>query len=131
MAKRRSIKIVKLADGTVSFQPDVSGAQPGQPLGANAGDNITWNNRTDEAHWPVAIDPPGFLTNDIPAGEVSEPIFNIEGPVKYRCQHHPFEQGSIMVPASAIRRGATPGVRLAGSKRGRASSKRSRKSGGK
>ena len=131
MAKARSIKIVELEDGTVVFKPDISSAQPGQPLGANAGDIVTWNNRTNQAHWPVAIDPPGFLTNDIPAGEVSNPIFNIQGPVKYRCQHHPQEQGSIVVPASATKQGARPGVRRVGSKRGRESSKRGRKSEGK
>jgi plastocyanin len=102
MPNQWSIKIVKLANQTVAFQPDVPGAQPNQPLGVNVGDNITWNNRTNEAHWPVAIAPGGFLTNNIPAGEVSDPIFNVQTTVTYRCLHHPQEHGMIVVVTDLI-----------------------------
>jgi hypothetical protein len=61
------------------------------------GDLVTWNNRTRKAHWPVAIAPPGFLTNDIPAGQVSSPITAIQNTVTYRCLHHPQETGAIVV----------------------------------
>jgi hypothetical protein len=102
MAKSWAIKVVKLKNGKVAFQPDVPGAKPGQPLGVNAGDNITWNNRTNQAHWPVAIGSPGFLTNDIPAGQVSDPIFNVQKSVAYRCLHHPQEQGMIVVVTELV-----------------------------
>jgi len=100
MANAWAIKIVELADGTVAFQPDVAGATPGQPLGVKAGDLVTWNNRTNQAHWPVATSSQTFLTNEIPAGQVSDPIFqvpNSENRVRYSCRHHPQEQGVIEV----------------------------------
>src|SRR6266566_6290512 len=97
MARKWSIRIVELADGSVAFQPDVPGAQPSQPLGVNKGDNVNWSNETNEAHWPVAIASPGFLTNNIPPGRVSRPTFGVEVSVVYRCLHHPQEHGMIVV----------------------------------
>ena len=97
MTNAWSIKIVELADGTVAFEPDVPGATPGQPLGAKTGDLVTWNNRTNQAHWPVATSAQTFLTNDIPAGQVSDPIFQVQSMVTYSCRHHPHEQGVIEV----------------------------------
>ena len=47
MANMWSIRIVTLPDGTVAFQPDIPGAQPDQPLGAQAKDVVTWNNQTN------------------------------------------------------------------------------------
>jgi len=102
MARKWSIRIVKLADGTVAFQPDVLNAQPNQPLGVNRGDNVTWSNETDDAHWPVGIAPPGFLTKDIPPDGVSRPKFNVQTSVTYRCLHHPLEQGMIVVTEDLI-----------------------------
>jgi len=105
MAKQWGIKIVKLPNGTVAFQPDVPGAKPGQPLGVNEGDIVRWNNRTDQAHWPVAIAPPGFLTKDIPAGQVSDPFFQIPSgamSITYRCLHHPQEHGAIVVVSQIV-----------------------------
>ena len=101
MAESWSI-IIETVDETVVFRPDIPGAQAGQPLGANSGDLVTWNNRTDEAHWPVATDPKGeYLTEDVPAGEVSDPIYKIDKTVKYKCKHHEEEKGSIVVVPSA------------------------------
>jgi plastocyanin len=97
MARQWSIEIVRLSNGTVAFRADIPGAKPGQPLGVTAGDLVTWNNRTKKAHWPVAIAPAGFLTNDIPAGKVSSPIVTIGNTVTYRCLHHPQETGAIVV----------------------------------
>ena len=54
MASQWSIKIIDLGNGTVTFQPDLPGAKPGQPLGANTGDLVTWNNTTkQDAHASV------------------------------------------------------------------------------
>jgi hypothetical protein len=61
---------------TITFTPDVAGAKVGQPLGASQFDDITWNNRTNQEIKLISIQPPGlFLTEPIPAGKVSNPIF--------------------------------------------------------
>jgi hypothetical protein len=48
MAEKWSINIRREHDGQITFTPDVPGAGKGQPLGVNAGDNVTWNNHTDQ-----------------------------------------------------------------------------------
>jgi hypothetical protein len=61
---------------TITFTPDVARAKEGQPLGASQFDDITWNNRTNQEIKLISIQPPGlFLTEPIPAGKVSNPIF--------------------------------------------------------
>jgi hypothetical protein len=45
MSQTWSIKIVPAGDG-VRFDPDVFGIEPGQPLKAQAGDLVSWNNET-------------------------------------------------------------------------------------
>ena len=97
---QRSIKIVQQANESVAFQPDLPGAQPGQPLGALGGDLITWNNTTNNAHQPEGTNPTSYLTEQIPAGQVSDPIYKAPaGPttITYACKLHPQEQGSIVV----------------------------------
>ena len=69
-------------DGAITFKPDVPGGTAGQPLGANSGDNVTWNNRTNQEITLKSIQPEGvFLCDPIPAGDVSNPIFNVTGSV--------------------------------------------------
>ena len=52
-----SIKIVSdPSGGPAAFVPDLKGAQPGQPLVATDDDLITWNNTTNEPHWPWPAD---------------------------------------------------------------------------
>jgi hypothetical protein len=125
----RSIKIVKLPDGTTAFKPDVVNATPGQPLGANVDDTLTWDNQTKENHWPVAIEPPLFLTDDISPGDVSDPIFIIPSSLKYCCRHHPWEQGRIIVSQSSVRMMASSPAGAGRPKRKAAG--RKRKAGGK
>jgi plastocyanin len=93
---------IKKIDGKTVFQPDRPGANPGDPLEVVLGDLVTWNNETDDPHHPVATDPAGpFLTNEIPPGGVSSPIFNVtQTPPKtiaYTCSLHADEKGSIKV----------------------------------
>ena len=45
MSQTWSIKIVPAGDG-VRFDPDVFGIEPGQPLKAQEGDLVSWNNET-------------------------------------------------------------------------------------
>ena len=112
-----SIRIVQL-NGTTVFQPDV--------LEVDRGDDVTWNNRTKRPHWPWPIDADGnllseadaiarklYLSDRIPAGQVSIPIYNVDPifspppplpdvnvpppQIKYVCRLHLQEQGSIVV----------------------------------
>jgi hypothetical protein len=84
-----SIKIVR-RKGTVGFEPDIPGSQPGDPLEVDRGEGVTWNNRTNQPHWPWPIDAQGnllseadalarklFLCDRIPARQVSVPICDI------------------------------------------------------
>jgi hypothetical protein len=76
-------------DGVITFKPDVPGATAGQPLGANSGDNVTWNNRTNQEITLNSIQPEGvFLCDPIPAGDVSNPIFNVTQTVGYSWVRH-------------------------------------------
>jgi hypothetical protein len=78
MASSWSI-IINQRDRQITFTPDVPGAGTGQPLGVNAGDNVTWNNRTNQEITLKSIQPEGvFLCDPIPAGDVSSPIFNVK-----------------------------------------------------
>ena len=86
--------IIKIKDGKVVLQPDRPRAKAGDALEVYPGDFVTWNNRTDDAHHPVAIDPPGlFLTDEIPARQPSDPKFNVTKPsgtkITYKCSLHP------------------------------------------
>jgi hypothetical protein len=96
--------IFKTVDGKTVLQPDRPGANPGDPLQAVLGDLITWNNETDDIHHPVAITPAGlFLTDEIPPGRASSPMFNVtQSPatITYQCSRHPEnpdEKGTIKV----------------------------------
>lgn len=95
--------IIKQENGTTVFQPDRPGAKPGDPLKVIKGDLITWNNRTNDIHHPVAVTPAGtFLTDEIPPKDVSSPIFSPVTPsvITYMCSRHPDdpgEKGSIEV----------------------------------
>jgi hypothetical protein len=77
MANSWSITISE-KDGTFTFTPYVPDAQPGQSLGVNKGDVVTWNNQTNVQIELISIKPSGlFLTGPIPAGSVSNPIFRV------------------------------------------------------
>jgi hypothetical protein len=103
-----NIKIDQNADGTVTFQPDVPGAQPGQPLGVQPNDTVTWNNRTNQTLTLQVISPTGlFLTDPIPAGQVSDPIFSASTisnatTVTYSCVNPAQQQHSIVVITPAV-----------------------------
>jgi hypothetical protein len=69
-------------DGAITFTP--YRAKAGQPLGVNSGDNVTWDNQTNQEITLKSIQPEGvFLCDPIPAGEVSDPIFNATQTVGY------------------------------------------------
>ena len=120
-----SIKIIQIEDGTAAFKPDFPGSKPDEPLVVDRGENVTWNNETDNAHWPWPTDAQGnllseadaikfvfYLTDDVPAGRASNPIYdvnpqfspprqpppNVPPPtITYVCRHHQHERGSIVL----------------------------------
>jgi len=64
-------------NGQITFTPDPGGTT-GQPLGVNTFDNVTWNNQTNQEITLRSMQPEGlFLCDPIPAGDVSNPIFNV------------------------------------------------------
>jgi hypothetical protein len=95
-----SIMINQNPDGTVSFKPDVAGAQAGQPLGVQPNDLVTWNNRTNQALTLQSIPPGTYLTDPVPAGQVSSPAYAVgatAGTVTYSCVQPLQQQHSIVV----------------------------------
>ena len=103
-----SIIISQNPDGTVTFKPDLPTAQRGQPLGVQADDLVTWNNTTNQTLTLQSITPSGlYLTDPIPAGQVSDPIFSVSTipnnatTVTYSCKSPAQQQHSIVVITSA------------------------------
>ena len=67
-----SIKITNVG-GTPAFVPDLIGAKPGLALVAQVDDLVTWNNTTDQPHWPWPTDP---SFNPLPDAQVSVQMGN-------------------------------------------------------
>ncbi len=113
MASQWSIIINQLPNGALTFTPDVAGAKVGQPLGVNKNDNVTWNNRTNHVITLQSIQPPDppapakpiFPFDSIPAGSVSNPIFNVAETVEYSGVIVPAKPGTARKGGS---RGPTP-----------------------
>lgn len=99
MANQWGIDIVKLEDGTMAFRPDLPGSHVGQPLTASKNDLVTWNNRTNQTITLESIPAGTFLTDPIPAGSGSDPMFRVANTVVYRCQGVASQQHSIEVPS--------------------------------
>lgn len=102
-----SIKIVEKPDGKTVFIPDLKGAKPGDPLKVWIDDLVSWNNTTDTAHQITASNGTDtFMTYNIPAGQPSEPLYDVAQPsgndppetwtVNYSCTYHPNEKGQIL-----------------------------------
>jgi Copper binding proteins, plastocyanin/azurin family len=83
---------IKQQEGQITFTPDVPGARLVSRIGVNANDDLTWNNRTNQEIALKSIQPEGvFLCDPLPAGDVSNPIFNVTATVGYSWvrQHAP------------------------------------------
>jgi len=95
-----------------TFDPDVFGTDPGNPLKAQIGDLVCWNNQTAEDHQLAVIDGTGkttFTTELIAAGKPSFPGYvttktdqDANGTINYKCTvaGHEGENGQITVVAS-------------------------------
>lgn len=111
-----SIKIVpsksEIAGVHAVFVPDIDGAKPGQPLKVQQGDLVSWNNTTNEDHWPwpvtsqnaPPVDPPpggNVLTAASIKPDSSSPAYNIVATqgttIFYCCKWHPAERGQMVV----------------------------------
>jgi hypothetical protein len=92
MPNLRLIRIVAQGNGAV-FQPDPSGVQ--------VDDTIHWNNETNEDHW-LETTTGDFVTDNIPAGTVSNPGFVAVQGISYRCRLHPQEQGTIVIVPAVV-----------------------------
>ena len=107
MANSWGIIISQPPDGTIVCTPDVAGAHDRQPLGANVGDLVTWNNRTNHEIVLQAVAPSGqtFPFTSIPAGTVSNPIFIVpkvsvgyHAVIKQQASHDTSRSKSAPVP---------------------------------
>jgi plastocyanin len=100
------------------FNPDVFGTDPGQPLKAQLGDLVSWNNQTGRAHQIELTDQdgnpvreltdkiakhtssfPGYVTQAADIRPTSAPLPQT-GTIYYQCSIHPEEKGQITVVAS-------------------------------
>jgi hypothetical protein len=111
-----SIKIIPnpaaTKDQPVVLKPDLVGAKPGDPLEAQEGDQVSWDNQTGQPYQPWPTDanynlqpvagqtpppapppapnpsPPGYLTDMIPGKRSSKPAYDVVLPasgVTYYC----------------------------------------------
>ena len=85
------------------FTPDIDGTPTGTPLKVVQGDLVSWNNTTDQAHWPVPDDPVtygSFMANPVQPDSAST-AYNIIAEtgttISYHCSLHPGEQAKIVV----------------------------------
>jgi plastocyanin len=94
-----------------AFDPDVFGTDPGQPLKAQIGDLVCWNNQTAQDHQLAVTDGTGkitFTTEVIKAGASSFPGYvttssdSKDGTIAYHCivPKHEGENGQITVVTS-------------------------------
>jgi hypothetical protein len=112
-----SIKIIPnpaaIADQPALLQPDLVGARPGDPLEAQEGDQVSWDNETNQPYQPWPTDehynlqpvggftpppapppfpnpsPDGSLSDMIPGNRSSTPAYNVfmpaNGATTYYC----------------------------------------------
>jgi plastocyanin len=99
-----SIKIQAKGRGkTAVFTPDIDGAKPGSALKVVQGDLVSWNNMTNQGHWPVPDDRSSyglFTTTPVDPDE-SSTAYNVVATagttISYHCYCHPEERGTIVV----------------------------------
>lgn len=93
-----------------SFDPDVFGTNPGEPLKAQMGDLVCWNNQTADQHQIQVRKKDGsaiFTTKMLEKFKSSSPGYCLQkgddentGTIKYYCTQHANESGEITVVTS-------------------------------
>ncbi len=113
------IRIEDTGSGSAAFVPVQPGGSPGGPLKTFEDDSVTWNNTTDQDHWPWPTDETfqpwdeskvskelmTYLSGQIPPHQPSDVIFNIPeagstdfgSTIYYYCKLHPEEHGTITI----------------------------------
>jgi plastocyanin len=94
---------VKIDGKPATFTPDIDGAATGTPLKVVQGDLVSWNNMTQEQHWPAPDDTAAngsFMANAINP-DSSSTAYNLIAPagttISYHCMLHPDERGKLVV----------------------------------
>ncbi|MEA2328460.1 MAG: hypothetical protein QOE68_3419 [Thermoanaerobaculia bacterium] len=81
-----SVTPTKPGDPTAAFKPD--NQDPPDEQQVLVGDNITWTNRTDDAHQPVPVSPKppswpaSFGVDPVPPDQSSNPTYSVVAPVQ-------------------------------------------------
>ncbi len=94
---------IKIEGKLAVFTPDIDGTPSGAPLKVVEGDLVSWNNTTDEQHWPVPDDPDtygDFITEPVDPDSSStayQVIAKAGTTVSYHCRLHPKEEKGQMV----------------------------------
>jgi FtsP/CotA-like multicopper oxidase with cupredoxin domain/plastocyanin len=96
-----SIKIVPGGPGVAAFQPDLPGANPGDPLSVPPSALVSWNNQSADPHQLVTDDVTPYTSNEILPQYTSETDYlaPAAGTVTYHCTKHEGEIGTIVVQA--------------------------------
>jgi plastocyanin len=94
---------IKIEGKPAVFTPDIEGVKPGTPLKVVQGDLVSWNNQSDEPHFPVPDDTGSFgvfMTTAI-TPDNSSGAYNVNAPsgttISYKCSLHDNEHGQIVV----------------------------------
>ena len=100
---------IKIQGKPAVFTPDIDGTPPGQPLKVVEGDLVSWNNTTDDPHYPVPDDATlgQFMTKAIDPHS-SSTAYNIVSKaqtdptkppttISYHCKLHSNERGQMIV----------------------------------
>jgi plastocyanin len=94
---------IKIEGKPAVFTPDIDGVKPGTPLKVVQGDLVSWNNESDQPHFPVPDDTASFgvfmtaaITPDNSSGAYNV-IAKSGKTISYHCSLHDNERGEIVV----------------------------------
>jgi plastocyanin len=94
---------IKIEGKPAVFTPDIEPFKPGKPLKVVQGDIVSWDNESDDPHFPVPDDPAtfgNFMTSAVTPDDSSDG-YNVNAvsgtTISYHCSLHPNERGQIVV----------------------------------
>jgi hypothetical protein len=93
---------IKIEGKPAVFTPDIDGTPSGEPLKVVEGDLVSWNNMTEDPHWPVPDDASlgAFMSQQIDPDSPST-AYNIVSDagtiISYHCSLHSEERGEMIV----------------------------------
>jgi len=90
---------IMMKGSPASFDPDVFGYAPGEPLRAQAGDLVSWNNQTSAQHQIAVEGATAFTTKVIDGFKSSSPGYVIQSndpkTIPYHCTLHKDQGGNF------------------------------------